>query len=45
MSLNLTDIKTELINSIRSSDVLSISQRGVSTETDTGTFAGDSTYT
>ncbi len=45
MTLNLTDIKTELINSIRSADILTISQRGVTTSTDTGTFAGDSTYT
>ena len=45
MTLNLTNIKTELINSIRSADILTISQRGVTTSTDTGTFAGDSTYT
>ncbi len=45
MTLNLTIIKTELENFIRNSDVLTITQRGVTTSTDTGTFAGDSTYT
>ena len=45
MTLNLTNIKTELENFIRNSDVLTITQRGVTTSTDTGTFAGDSTYT
>ena len=45
MTLNLQNIKTELVNFIRNQDVLTISQRGVTTYSDTGTFAGDSSYT
>ncbi len=45
MTLNLTNIKTELINFLRNADVLTIIQRGVSTETDTGTFSNADTHT
>ena len=45
MALNLQNIKKELVNFIRNSDVLTISQRGVTTYSDTGTFAGESSYT
>ncbi len=43
--MNLQNIKTELVNFIRNQDVLTISQRGVTTYSDTGTFAGDSSHT
>ena len=45
MTLNIGNIKTEWINFLRNSDIFTISQRGVTTSTDTGTFASDSTYT
>ncbi len=45
MTLNLTNIKTELINFIRNADVLTITQRGVTTSTDTGTFSSADTHT
>lgn len=45
MTLNLTNIKTELINFIRNADVLSTTQRGVTTSTDTGTFDAAETHT
>ena len=45
MTLNLTNIKTEIENFIRNSDVLTITQRGVTTSTDTGTFSSADTHT
>ena len=45
MTLNLTNIKTEIENSIRSADMLTITQRGVTTSTDTGTFSSADTHT
>ncbi|KKL79038.1 hypothetical protein LCGC14_2018830 [marine sediment metagenome] len=45
MTLNLTNIKTEIENSIRSADILTITQRGVTTSTDTGTFSSADTHT
>ncbi len=45
MTLNLTNIKTELLNFIRNADVLTTTQRGVTTSTDTGTFSSASTHT
>jgi len=45
MTLNLTNIKTELLNFIRNADVLTTTQRGVTTSTDTGTFDADETHT
>ncbi len=45
MTLNLTNIKTELINFLRNADVLTITQRGVTTSTDTGTFSNADTHT
>ena len=45
MTLNLTNIKTELLNFIRNADVLTITQRGVTTSTDTGTFSSADTHT
>lgn len=45
MTLNLTNIKTELLNFLRNADVLTITQRGVTTSTDTGTFDADETHT
>lgn len=38
-------IKQEQVNFLRNQDILSIAIRGVTTQTDTGTFSGDSTYT
>ncbi|KKL54082.1 hypothetical protein LCGC14_2268940 [marine sediment metagenome] len=45
MTLNITDIKTELLNFIRNADVLTTTQRGVTTSTDTGTFSSADTHT
>ena len=45
MTLNLTNIKTEIVNFLRNSDIFSVGTRGVTTRTDTGTFDSDSTYT
>jgi hypothetical protein len=45
MSINITNIKKEIINFLRNQDILTITQRGVLTYTDTGTFATASTYT
>jgi len=42
---NITNIKDELRNFFRNSDILTITQRGVTTYQDTETFAGESTYT
>lgn len=44
MSLNITNIKKEIINFLRNQDILTITQRGVSTFQDTGTFASTSTH-
>ena len=38
------DVKEEIVQFIRNSDVLTITERGVTTSTDTGTFASDSTH-
>ncbi len=45
VTLNISNIKTEWVNFLRNSDILTTTQRGVTTYSDTGTFAGDSTYT
>ena len=42
--VSLMDIKQELVVLLRSADLISISDRGVSTETDTGTFSTDLTH-
>ena len=39
------DIKTEILIALRYSDLISISDRGVTTSTDSGTFTTDLTYT
>lgn len=39
-----TNVITELVYFLRNSDILTITERGVATETDTGTFASDSTH-
>lgn len=44
-TMNITHIKQEQTNFLRNSDVFTITQRGVTTKTDTGTFASASTYT
>lgn len=44
MAITLMNIKQELVVFLRNADLISISDRGVSTETDTGTFASDSTH-
>lgn len=45
MTVNLTNIKNEILNFLRGSDILTTTQRGVSTYSDTGTYAGASTHT
>ncbi len=45
MSLNLTNVKQEVTQFLRNSDIFTVGVRGVTTQTDTGTFAGDSTHT
>ncbi len=45
MAITLNEIKKELVNLLRSNDVLSIGTRGVSTEQDTGTFSSDISHT
>jgi hypothetical protein len=42
---SILDIKTELVVFLRNSDIISTSDRGVTTKTDTGTFTSESTYT
>ena len=44
MTLNLTNIKQEQIVFLRNQDIFTITQRGVTTATDTGTFDADSTH-
>ncbi len=43
-SISTFNVKEELVQFLRNQDVLSISTRGVTTSTDTGTFASDSTH-
>ena len=43
-TLDLFKVKTELTYFLRNSDIFTIAQRGVTTTTDTGTFASDSTH-
>jgi len=43
--INVVNIKNELVNFLRNSDIFSTTVRGVTTATKTGTFSGDSTYT
>ncbi len=43
--MNIQNIKKEMVNFLRNQDIISTTIRGVTTQTDTGTFAGDSTYT
>lgn len=42
---SIFDIKKELLIFLRNSDIISISDRGVTTSTDTGTFTADTSYT
>lgn len=42
--LDYFEIRKELLNFLRSNDILTISERGITTSTDTGTFASDSTH-
>jgi len=44
-AITIKDIKQEFVNFLRNSDIFTITQRGVTTDNDTGTFAADSTYT
>ena len=43
--INQTDVLTEITYFLRNSDILTISERGVTTAEDTGTFASDSSHT
>jgi len=43
--MNITQIKQEQLNFLRNSDVFTITQRGVTTQTDTGTFSSAATHT
>jgi len=43
--MNITNIKQEQLNFLRNQDIFTITQRGVTTYTDTGTFSADSTHT
>lgn len=43
--MNITNVKQELINFLRNQDVLTITVRGVTTSTDTGTFSSADTHT
>ena len=43
--IGIYEIKKELIYFLRNADILSTSERGVTTSQDTGTFASDSTHT
>ena len=43
--ISIWKIKEELVVFLRNQDLISISDRGVSTEQDTGTFTADSTHT
>lgn len=45
MATSLMEIKQELVVYLRNSDVISISDRGVTTSQDTGTFSGALTHT
>ncbi len=45
MAITLNQIKKELVNLLRNSDIISASNRGVTTSSDSGTFAADSNYT
>ena len=45
MTSDLFEIKKELVMELRNWDVISISNRGVTTKTDTGTFAAAGTFT
>lgn len=42
--VTLMNIKQELVVKLRNADLISISDRGVTTKTDTGTFSGENTY-
>lgn len=44
MTLNLTNIKNEIVVFLRNQDILTITQRGITTGSDTGTFDADSTH-
>jgi len=45
MTQDIFAIKEELVVFLRNQDIISISDRGVTTSTDTGTFSADSTHT
>ena len=45
MAITLNEIKKELVNLFRNSNVISIGTRGVTTKEDTGTFDGASSHT
>lgn len=44
MVISLTEVKREWVYFLRNSDIFTISQRGVTTDTDTGTFSSDSDH-
>ena len=43
--VNITSVKKEMVNFLRNNDVFSTSQRGTTTQTDTGTFSTADTHT
>ena len=43
--ISISNIKQELVNFIRNSDIISVGDRGVTTYADTGTFYADSSHT
>jgi len=43
--MNIKNIKQELTNFLRNQDILTITQRGVTTQSDTGTFTAADTHT
>lgn len=43
--VNIQDTKNEQVQFLRNSDIFTTSQRGVTTQSDTGTFSSDSTHT
>ena len=45
MTVNINNIKQEQVVFLRNSDILTTTQRGVTTSTDTGTFDDDSSHT
>lgn len=42
--VDLHEVRKEMVNYLRNQDILTITQRGITTAQDTGTFASDTTY-